>query len=100
VQLTHEEVKAHVQHMLSVQLKVEEQALSDDFRWLEAMGHEDAGYFLADVNDAFIKIRPGFSVGEGRRPFSNVDAACMEQVATVGGLIKQIELHLGIHSRR
>ena len=98
--MTHEEVKAHVQHILSVELKVEEQALSDDFCWLEAMGYEDAGYFLADLDDAFIKIRLGFSLGEGRRPFSNVDAACLEQVATVAGLIKQIELHLGIHSRR
>lgn len=96
--MTHEEVRARVQHMLAVELKVEEHTLSDDFRWLEAMGHEDAGYFLAEINDAFIKIRSGFSLGEGRRPFSNVDAERMEQLATVGGLVKQIEQHLAVQS--
>ena len=86
--------------MLAVELKVEEHALNDDFRWFEAMGDEDAGYFLEEINDAFVKIRPGFSFGEGKQPFSNVDAEHIEQLATLGGLVKQIELHLGVQSRR
>jgi len=80
--------------MLAFELKVEEQALTDDFRWMDAMGSEDAGYFLADVNHVFTRLSLGLSLGAGKQPFVNITADTLEQIATVSGLIAHIERHV------
>ena len=36
-------VRTRIRRMLAAQLKVDEQALTDDFQWLDAIGTEDAG---------------------------------------------------------
>ena len=87
-------VDAQIRRMLAVELNVEERALSDGFRWLDAMGSEDAEYFLAEVNEAFTRLSPGFSFGGGKHPFRNITADTLEQIATVSGLITHIELHV------
>lgn len=80
--------------MLARELKVEEQALTDDYRWLDEMGREDAEYFLAEVNDAFTKLPPGFSVGEGKRPFEYIDTKTLERIGSLGGLTDYVERHI------
>ncbi len=80
--------------MLAKELKQEEQALTNDYRWLDEMGTEDAEYFLAEVNDAFTTLPSGFSVGSGKRPFESIDAETLELIGTVGGLVEYVERHV------
>ena len=87
-------VGARIRRMLAAELKVEEQALTDDFRWLDAMGSEDAEYFLARINNAFTRFPPGLSFGDGKRPFGHIGAETLEQIATVSGLVIHIERHV------
>jgi hypothetical protein len=79
--------------MLASELRVQESSLTDDFRWLDAMGIDDSGYFLARLNDAFSEVRQGFSFGAGRLPFRQIDAELLEQIATVGGLTEHVRRH-------
>ncbi len=87
-------VDAKIRRMLAVELKVEERALTDGFRWLDFVGSEDAEYFLEEVNGAFTRLSPGFSFGEGKRPFGNITADTLEQISTVDGLIAHVERHV------
>ena len=88
-------VNAQIRRMLAFELKVEEQALTEGFRWLDAMGSEDAEHLLAEVNAAFARLSPGFSFGQGKQPFGkNITADTLEQIATVSGLIAHIERHV------
>jgi hypothetical protein len=73
--------------MLAAELRVQESTLTDDFRWLDAIGIEDSGYLLARINEAFAGIPLGLSFGAGKLPFHDVEPATMEQISTVGGLI-------------
>lgn len=78
--------------MLAADLQVERLELKDDFPWLDEMGIEDAGYFLAKLNDEFTRLPLGFSFGGGERLFPpHIDATLMRQIATVGGLIEFVE---------
>jgi hypothetical protein len=77
--------------MLAAELRLDEQALTDDFRWVDAMGSEDAEHFLAELDDAFRNLPQGFSFGHGRQPFDQIDEVLEQGVATVGGLIAHVE---------
>ncbi len=79
--------------MLAAQLRVDEEVLTNDFRWLDATGSEDVEYFLARINDASVRFPTGFSVGSGKRPFGFVSAETLEQIATVAGLTALVERH-------
>ena len=87
-------VDAQIRIMLAVELKVEDQELTDGFRWLDVMGSEDAECFLEEVNDVFTPLPLGFSFGEGKQPFGNITADMLEQIATVRGLVAHIERHV------
>jgi hypothetical protein len=80
-------IEAQVRHMLAAELQVQETSLADDFRWLDEIGVEDSGYFLARLNDAFAEIPQGFGFGNGKLPFRQMEPETLEQIATVGGLI-------------
>ncbi len=84
-------VRTRICRMLAAQLKVDEQALTDDFQWLDAIGTEDAGCFLAELDDAFTKLAQGFSFGHGQQPFDRIDEALWKRIASVGGLILHVE---------
>ena len=88
-----ESVKAQVRRMLASDLRVQESSLTDDFRWLDAMGIEDACWFLARLNDAFAEVPQGLSFGNGRPPFRQTDGPFLEQIAAVGGLTEHIRSH-------
>lgn len=81
-------VKNRVRKMLAAELSLDEQALTDDFQWIEAMGAEDAEHFLSEVDDVFTRIAPGFSFGHGRQPFDHMDEGLWKRIASVGGLIE------------
>ncbi len=87
-------ISSLIRTMLAKELHVEEQALRDEYPWLDVMGSEDAEYFLAEVNDAFTKLPSGFSVGDGERPFECIDAETLERISTVRGLIECVERHV------
>ncbi len=86
-------VDLQIRRMLAAELRVPETSLTDDFRWLETMGVEDGGYFLARLNDAFTEIPLGFSFGAGKLPFRRIDIQTLEQIATVSGLIEYVRGH-------
>ena len=88
-----EPIEAQVRRMLAAELKVPEASFTDDFRWLDEIGVEDSGYFLARINDAFAEIPLGFSFGAGKLPFRDIDAETLEQIATVGGLLEYLRRH-------
>jgi cell division FtsZ-interacting protein ZapD len=88
-------IGSQVRTLLAKELDVQEQTLTDDYRWLDAIGSEDAEYFLAELNDRFTKLRSGFSLGEGERPFDYITPERLERIATVGALITHIERHVG-----
>ena len=79
--------------MLAAWLKVPEASLTDDFRWLDAIGVEDGGWFLTRINDALAEIPLGFSFGAGKLVFRDNDAEMLEQIATVGGLVEYVRRH-------
>ncbi len=79
--------------MLASELRVQESSLTDDFRWLDVVGIEDSGYFLARLNDAFAEVPQGFSFGTGKLPLGKIDAELLEQIATVGGLTEHVRRH-------
>ncbi len=79
--------------MLAAELRVRETSLTDDFRWLDEIGVEDGGYFLTRLNDAFAEIPQGFSFGNGKLPFRQIEPETLEQIATVGGLIEYVRSH-------
>lgn len=79
-------VNERIRRMLAKDLEVEEQALTDDYRWVNAMGNEDTEYFLAELNDQFRYLPSGFSCGEGSIPFGDIDPDTLERISTVGGL--------------
>ncbi len=87
---------AIVRKMLAVELNVEASALTEEFRWLEAVGDgEDVGCFLAELNDRFTYIPGGLTIGSGHQPFHwPLSEEFVEQIATVGGLIEHIERHV------
>lgn len=85
-------VGERIRRMLAKDLHIEEQALTSDYCWLDAMGSEDAPYFLAKVNNAFRNLPESFSFGEGD-PFAYIDR--LERISTVGGLIEHVERHRG-----
>ncbi len=87
-------IASQVRTLLAKELNVQEQALTDDYRWLDAMGSEDAGYFLAELNDRFTKLPSGFSFGDGERPFDYIAPETLERIGTVAGLITHIERHV------
>jgi len=70
--------------MLAAELRLHEQALTDDFQWLDAMGNEDAELFLSELDVAFTKLPQGFSFGNGRRPFGQIAPGLWERIASVG----------------
>ncbi len=76
--------------MLAAELRVQESLLTDDFRWLDEMGIEDAEYFLARINDAFAEIPLGFSFGAGKLPLRHIDRELLQQIATVVGLVEYV----------
>ena len=76
--------------MLASELRVQASSLTDDYRWIDAMGIEDGGYFLARLNDALAEVPKGFSFGTGKLPFREIDAKLLEQIATVGGLTEYV----------
>ncbi len=90
-------VNERIRKMLAKELGVEQQALTDYYRWVDAMGSEDAEYFLAELNDAFRCLPSGFSFGEGDVPFGEIGPDTIERIKTVGGLIEHLERHVAEH---
>jgi hypothetical protein len=81
--------------MLASELKVQESSLTDDYRWIDEMGIDDSGYFLARLNDALAEVLQGVSFGTGKLPFSEVDATLLDRIATVGGLTEYVQRQTG-----
>ena len=91
MQNTRKDIKVRIQKMLAAALQVDESVLTDDFPWFRSLGGEAAEDFMADINDAFTTVPPGFSFGDGRHPFRGfIDADTSEQIETVGGLVTYI----------
>jgi hypothetical protein len=84
--------------MLADRLKMDESALTDDFRWLAVIDPVVEEEFLADLSDTFTVVPPGFSLGSGYSPFEKAEPNALERIATVGGLIAQVERHLARYS--
>ena len=91
-------VPAKIRRMLADRLMVDESVLTDDFRWLAVIDPVEEEEFLADVSDTFTVVPPGLSLGSGRSPFHKAEPNALEGIATVGGLIAQIEQHLARYS--
>jgi hypothetical protein len=80
--------------MLADTLKTDESVLTDDFRWMTIIDPAVEEDFLADVNDTYTVVPPGLSLGSGHSPFHKAEPDQRERIATVGGLIAEIEQHL------
>lgn len=78
--------------MLASELHMPVSAITDDLRWIAAIGSEDAEWFLVKVHEAFVRIPSGFSFGSGQGPFD--DCERLDEIETVGGLIAVVENHV------
>ena len=87
-------IDERVRQILARALDVEPSALTPDFHWLDAMGVEDTGWFLSDLEGEFTTLPQGFSFGDGQRLFNHLNADQLEKIATVGGLIEAVRQHL------
>ena len=91
-------VPIEIRKMLADRLTLEESARTDDFRWLAVIDPVAEEEFLSDVSDRFTVVPSGLSLGSGHSPFETAEPNTPERIATVGGLIAQIEQHLARYS--
>ena len=91
-------VPIQIRKMLAERLKLDESVLTDDFRWLAVIDPVAEEEFLSEVSDRFTVVPAGLSLGSGHPPFERAQPSTLEHVATVGGLIAQIERHLAQYS--
>ena len=85
-------VSLEVRRLLAAELKLVENTLTRDFRWLDEVSNEDVCYLLARLNERFTSIPVGLSVGDGQRPFNgHVSSQTLERIATVGSLIEFLQ---------
>ncbi len=83
-----------VRSMLAVELEIAPTILTDDFRWCDAIGYEDAELFLDKLDAKFSHIERGLSFGEGLRLFPDpLGEESLGRIETLGRLIAHVERH-------
>ena len=71
-----------VRKVLAHQLRVPESVLTYDFRWIDEVTREDAGWILAAIQDAF----------GGTQLFDDfVEPGTLSRISSVRGLIEEIQ---------
>ena len=80
----HQDTSEIVRRMLATDLRVDKAILTDDFRWVDETTEEDAGWFLAELQDKF-----GATLFD-----SDISPTQLEKIATVRGLITHVQQQL------
>jgi hypothetical protein len=83
-----ETTSAKIRRILSHELRLEQTVLTDEFSWIDEVTREDACWVLARIQGTF-----------GTKLFDDfIDEPQLRSIATVGGLVKRIELRIGAQS--
>jgi len=80
-----EDVSGQIRRMVARETAEDISNITDDFRWIEKTTPEDAGWFLARIQRQFAKTT------FFKTAMTDAD---LEQIATVGGLVKHVESEL------
>ena len=90
--MAHVAVRDRIRRMIADELDLPESRITDDFRWLDRLGRENADDLIYGIQEAFTYIPAGFSLGSGHSPFD--DCKTFDEISTAGALIQIVERHV------